>query len=353
MTVRTFTSTALEPLARGLEFGTVNRDRIRANIAIYRSRFDSLAGGRFDVTEAGLQALAMTENFAPALHAEMMGLAQGAEVPPHEIGALNARTEVLGLLRAKTRGECSTVIHVPAGPGAPAAVQTWDWYCLLKDSWLHWTIPQADGSTTRTMTEYGIVGKAGMNTRGIGLLFTILHHAHDGQRIGVPVHVTARAILDGARSITHAAQIAVSARVSASSSINLCSFEKGNGHAITVELNPDGPAYVLPDANGYLIHTNHFLAAEPARHDTEPGSFPDTLLRHAFLTRRLSGTPHPSTEDILTAMRSHAGEAAVCCHRDTSAPEDQQYETLSTVILDLARGEMTVLDGGPCGHVHN
>ena len=46
---------------------------------------------------------------------------------------------------------------------------------------------------------------------------------------------------------------------------------------MTVELYPGGPGFVLPQPNGILVHTNHFLATGLAAFDAEPKAFPDTL----------------------------------------------------------------------------
>jgi|GEM_PF-469042 len=349
--IRHFRSTATDARARGLEFGTAHADRIRTNIGIYQEMFERQAGGSFDMESAGSAALAATQAFAPALYEEMQGMAEGTGVDPALIGMLNARTEILAYLKAGTRGECSSVIHAPVDARAPTAVQTWDWYYALKDSWLVWEIPLADGSVTKTMTEYGIVGKTGLNTRGLGVLFTILHHAHDGRRIGVPVHVVARHVLDSAATITRAAQLAAGADVSASSSINLVSLEHDVSAAMTVELHPGGPGFVLPQANGFLVHTNHFLAPGLAAFDTEPKSFPDTLLRHDLLTRRMAALAEVNARTVLAAMASHSGKgAAVCCHHDPAEAPSMQYETLSTVVLDLEAGSLDVHVGGPCSH---
>jgi isopenicillin-N N-acyltransferase like protein len=348
---RLFRSTATGPRARGIEFGCIHGDKIRANIAIYKGLFDSRAGGSFDATGAGGEALAATKSFAPDLHAEMLGMAEGAGVDPALIGMLNARTEVLALFGAGGRGECSVIIHVAHDAVPPVAVQTWDWFCVLRESWLVWEIPLADGSVTKTMTEYGIVGKSGMNTRGLGLLFTILHHVDDGKRIGVPVHVAARHALDAASNIARAAQMLACADVSASSSINLVSCEDGVSAAMSVELHPGGPGFVLPDARGFLIHTNHFLAPGLSGFDTAPRSSPDTLLRHDLLRRKMAALKEPGERAILSAMASHSGgDGAVCCHREPGADAASAYETLCTVSLDLARGELRVHAGGPCTH---
>lgn len=343
-----FRSTTHDPAERGREFGSTFAARIGDNVRAYRAMFDRLSDGSYDVAAAGRQALTATAGFAPALHDEMLGIAEGAGVEPALIGALNARTEILGAIRAATRGECSAVIHLPPELDAPVAVQTWDWFQIFHDSWLVWEIPLADGSMTKTMTEYGIVGKSGLNTRGLGLLFTILHHTSDGAGIGVPVHVAARWTLDTARDIYRAAQLLASAEVSASSSINIAAYENGIGKAMSVELHPGGPSFILPDAAGFIIHTNHFLAPGPAAHDTEPKSFPDTLLRHDLLRRRLGTSARPTTDDVLAVMASLAGgEGAVSCHPEPGDDPASAYATLSTVILDVKNGALTVLKGGP------
>jgi isopenicillin-N N-acyltransferase like protein len=344
-----FTSTATNPFERGEEFGRAHVAQIKNNIELYQNLFKARGAQNQEVMTWGKQALEATKKFAPDLFEEMMGMAQGAKLDPAFIGMLNARTEILALLQAKTRGECSVVIHVPHDQNPPTAVQTWDWFYALRNSWLVWEIPLADGTTTKTMTEYGIVGKSGLNTRGLGLLFTILHHVEDGKRIGVPVHVAARWALDNARNIAHAAQVLASADVSASSSINLVSHESGVSAAMTVELHPGGPGFVLPNDKGVLVHTNHFLGNDLQAFDTEPKAFPDTLLRYNLLQRRMAALPEVNTKAVLNIMASHSGgEAAVCCHHNREAPAPEQYETLSTVVLDLAGSNLIVKSGGPC-----
>ncbi len=344
---RLYRSTETEPFARGEDFGRTHAARIAATVAGYRTMWRDLDAAH-DPFAPGEMALAATEGFAPHLAAEMRGMASGAGLDPRLIGAINARTEVLGALRAPLRGECSAVIALrDRGSLPPVAVQTWDWYHRFRDTWLVWEIPLADGTITRTMTECGIVGKAGMNTRGLGLLFTILHHADDGNGIGVPVHVIARATLDLGTNIAHAAQIAASAVVTASTSLNLSAWDGRRAAAITVEVHPGGPGFVLPDAAGLLVHTNHFLDARPALSDTEPRRNPDTLLRRDMLIRQLAGGVRDSAQ-VIAAMDSHMfADSALCCHPLPGDPDDQ-YATLATISLNLAKGSMEVHDGGPC-----
>ncbi len=343
---RFFRSAETEPFARGLTFGRTHAARIAATLSGYRTMWEGLRPGH-DPVPAGRAALAAAEAYAPHLAAEMRGMAEGAGLDPALIGALNARTEILAELKAPLRGECSAVLAIPDLDRPPVAVQTWDWFCRFRDTWLVWEIPLEDGTTTRTLTEYGIVGKAGVNSRGIGLLFTILHHARDGEGIGLPVHVAARAALDLGQSLQDAAQRLAAAPVSASSSLNLCCWQKGQALAMTVELHPGGPSFVLADAEGLLVHTNHFLAPEPAAEDTGPRANPDTLLRRDLLLRRLKGGV-TGPEQVLGAMNCHLGDDGALCGHPLPGDNADQYATLATIRLDLAEGQIHVHDGGPC-----
>jgi hypothetical protein len=83
--------------------------------------------------------------------------------------------------------------------------------------------------------------------------------------------------------------------------------------------------------------------------DTEPKAYPDTLLRYNLLQRRMAVLSEVNTKAVLNLMASHSGgESAVCCHHNREAPATEQYETLSTVVLDLASGNLIVKSGGPC-----
>lgn len=346
-----FRSTALEPAARGREFGAAHAAKVRSGVARYRALFERAAQKPFDMADLGAQALMQIRAFAPPLFEEIAGIAEGAGIDVRLVGAINARTEILAYVGAPTRGECSTVVQVDPWSARPVAVQTWDWYAEFADQWLTWEIPHANGHMTTTVTEYGIVGKAGVNGRGLGVHFNILHHERDGAGIGLPVHVASRWMLDSCGALDDALRLLASAPVSASSSLTVIASADDSSAAVSVELYPGGPGFVFPDANGLLVHTNHFLASAAQSGDTETRHYPDTLLRHDLLTRRLARHTRLGPLQVIGAMNNHFGATtAVCCHPDANAPESGQYATLATIVLDVAAGRLDALPGGPCGH---
>ncbi len=349
MTYR-FRSTELDPYRRGVEFGTEHGSAIGRTIAAYRQLFDTAAGCAVDLEHWGTTAFEAITEHAPALADEISGIATGAGIPVTSVAAINARTEILAAVGGRTPSECSTVVALRENR-PPVAVQAWDWYAGLADLWLVWEIPHPAGGLTTTVTEFGIVGKIGVNDRGLGVHFNILHHDRDGLAcsIGVPVHVLARTILDEARDLNHALVRAASAPVSASTSLTLVAAAGDEATAVSVELNPGGVGYALPDADGLLVHTNHFLSTPASLHDTELHNGPDTVVRYDMLRRRLAGRPDIEVTDALAALSSHLlGGGATCCHVDPTLPVAAQFQTLATVVLDVAGGTLIAHPGGPC-----
>jgi isopenicillin-N N-acyltransferase-like protein len=165
------------------------------------------------------------------------------------------------------------------------------------------------------------------------------------------VHVLARSVLDEATDLNQALVRLAGADVSASSSLTLVAARDGESAAVSVELNPGGPGYALPDERGLLVHTNHFLSSPAALHDTELRHGPDSVVRLDMVRRRLAATPRPSEADLIRALHSHLlGGGATCCHPDATLPPASQFATLATVGLDVAAGTITVHRGGPCTH---
>ncbi|WP_455360640.1 C45 family autoproteolytic acyltransferase/hydolase [Streptomyces sp. SYSU K21746] len=358
-----FVSTAVTPRERGREFGETWRSQVAGTVDAYRVLFTR--SGVSGLDGPGAAALAAAEEWAPDLAAEIRGIAEGAALPVTAVAAINARTEILAgravrppasvpgpgsgsgsaSVRAPAPGECTTLVAL-RGPGEePLAVQNWDWYAGLADNWLEWEIPHASGRRTVTLTEYGIVGKIGINDRGVGALFNILHHRHDGGAIGVPVHVVARRLLDEAGSVTDALRILGSARVSASTTITAVGGLRAGKTAIATELWPGGPGHVLPDPDGLLLHTNHFLTQPGAPGDTEPVTAPDTLVRYEVLRRRLTGRGPDLTEaEAREALSDHTGP--VCVHAASGRPDE--FQTLATAQLDFTTCGLRISAGPPC-----
>jgi isopenicillin-N N-acyltransferase-like protein len=338
-----------DPYERGREFGAAHGERVATTVAAYRR----LIGPGVDLDRWGPAVLARIAGWAPDLAEEITGIAAGAGLPPGLVAAINARTELLAAADVLAghppgRDECSVVVDLGRAGGSAVAGQTWDWYVELADNWLVWTIPFPDGRRVTTLTEYGVVGKIGVNARGVGVLFTMLHHRADGRGaggapVGVPVHVVARRVLDEARDPEHAYGLCATAEVSASSSLTMV----GPTGVVCAELWPGGPDRVEPEA-GQLLHTNHFRAARPAAGDEAVERGSTTHVRYAALSGLVADRAGALTPaDLDAALGDHGG--GVCRHPAGAAGPAAAHATLATVRLDLAAADLDVTPGPVCG----
>jgi isopenicillin-N N-acyltransferase like protein len=349
--VRTFTSSVLGPADRGRELGERHRSEVTRTVAAYRRLFAARATRPFEVDSWADRAWATITEVAPTAADEIAGIAEGAKIPVHEVAMLNARTELLAVADPSGPGaECSTVVALPDGC-APVAVQTWDWYAAMADDWFLWTVPHPDGHVVRTVTEYGVLGKIGVSSRGVGVLFNMLRHGDDAlaeeKVLGFPVHLLSRQILDTARDADDAVAQALAASTSASTSITVVDTA---GRSASVELFPGGPGVVRPE-DGLLVRTNHFVSEEGA-----PGCLASTIgpgsgIRRTTLLEAFRARAPVSSDEVVAAMDHHAEEGGVCAHPDVDLDPVLRHATLATVTVDVEARDLRVTAGGPCARL--
>jgi isopenicillin-N N-acyltransferase-like protein len=351
--LRTYTSPPLGPADRGRDFGEHHRTEIARTIAAYRELFAARADHPFDVERWADRAWEVIAEQAPESAEEIAGIADGAGVPVREIAALNARTELLAIAGPPSASECSTVVALPPGQ-APVAVQTWDWYDAMADNWLLWRFEHADGRVVETLTEYGVLGKIGVSTAGVGVHLNLLRHTEDVRDdVGFPVHLLCRRILDTAVGHDDAVAAASAAPVSASSAVTVVDRgdrgDRGDrqGRAVSVELFPGGPG-LLPPEDGVLVRTNHFVTAE-GRDGCQADSIgPGSEIRRKKLLAAFADHAPSGPEEVRAAMLDHDDVGGVCAHPEPALPRPLQHATLATVTLDTQAGRVEATPGGPC-----
>jgi len=333
-------SREFKPAARGLALGATWRPDLERTFTSYVELFAAHGVGMARVREWGDRALAETRAWAPRIAQEIEGVAAGAGLEPWQLGVLNGRTEILAAAAVTGEGECST--SVVLDEIAPRTVQTWDWHDTLRHVMLLRAIEVRPGFGVCTFTEFGIVGKIGVNSAGLGVHFNVLRHGSDNANIGVPVHVVARRILDEATTVDEATELARSARLSASSVLTVVTRSEVRG----LELSPAGVGEL---AGTNLVHTNHFLDPALAPGERTVTSESTTRERLAALDARADALRSPDRDVRAAALRSHREDgAALCAHADPSQPSHMRWESLATVSLDVVESRIDVHEGGPC-----
>jgi isopenicillin-N N-acyltransferase-like protein len=336
-----------DPLARGLGIGNRWREQILGTAKDYTWLFDAAGLDPHTVRAIAEDSFEHLRDWAPELAAEITGIARGTGLRLWEVAALNSRTEIL--VRGAIAGlkECTSAVWLPAGE-PPRALQTWDWIPSISNfTVLRHTSPE--DLTVATFAENGVLGKAGVNSSGLGLLFTLLCHTSDGTAEGVPIHAVARRVLDTARSVADAVDIARSARVSASASFTVVTWDGQAADGATLEISPAG-VVVLPPEEGFLLHTNHFLDPGLAPGDRLAAIGDDTLPRLAELRERRQVLTGASRTEWARGLVCHwADGAPICAHPRPGAPVTDRWETKMMISFDLDRRCLVLQEGGPCG----
>jgi isopenicillin-N N-acyltransferase-like protein len=143
--------------------------------------------------------------------------------------------------------------------------QNWDWAQEFENLAVIVSRKRPDGHKTLQLTEPGVIGKIGFNDSGVGACLNFLTGRNN--RIGVPVHLILRAVLDSA-SIDEALDRIQKAKSSSFSNILV---GDRSGAYVDIELCERNKMTVTyPDKIPF--HTNHFLGgrSEKRSHADDP-----------------------------------------------------------------------------------
>lgn len=346
------------PYHQGEQHGRALRAQIAHNLDVYFDRFLREGGvDRAEVLErAGRYAEAIARQNA-AYTAGMKGIAAGAGISYREVVALNVRYEILyyqyALNTVAAADGCTAFALAPqvTANGHLLLGQNWDWIPEVAGAVLHTT--HRDGLQTLAFTEAGIFGgKIGLNTAGLGLAINgITTTADDWTRLEKPFHLRCYEILRS-RSLDEA--LAVITDTSRACSGNFLIAQVPD-RAVNVEAAPD-VANQLSWQQGQIVHANHFVDPD-ALGVTEP---PDAERRQTSCRRQerlgqlLAAQAPVSVAAARAALRDHnSAPRHICRHEDPEAPVDEQYRTVSSIVMDLQLGEMHASNGPPCENAYS
>lgn len=355
---------------RGVVYGGLARDRIQHSVVTYARLF---AACGIDWAQACARAMAF-EGVIAQLDADLMtelrGMAEGSGQSLASLMALNCRTEILPasfLADAPQRqdaaqaalaanraaglpdwleqaawdpalrdGECTAmgVTAAASRTGQAWLAQNWDWMGRQRQALVVLHTQGPSGQSITTLTEAGMLAKIGINQSGFALGLNILRSVGDGSRLGVPVHVLLRHLLDcrsvaDARACLQALYADSGPGLGAASNVPCADAQ---GHASCFEVSPAGWAEVLPQ-EGVVVHTNHFvcptLLAEQA--PMGPG-----LSSHSRLSTASQHAQQPALgrAELEHFLRDESdGFLSICRSPDPSVPPESRVESVAGIVM--------------------
>jgi isopenicillin-N N-acyltransferase-like protein len=332
---------------RGVQHGSAARDQIAISVNTYHRLFCDFV--RIDwstATELAAEYETSITTFDPELFEEIRGVASGSGFEVAEILALNARSEI-GLSSRIVDG-CTAFAAFDSATQDNATIlcQNWDWRASQREAFVVLKIERPGKPDITMLTEAGIIGKIGFNSRGLGVCLNAIVTAELDPR-GTPLHVILRGILES-RNLGEA--IETVARTPIASAANFLVAQDRAG-AVDIEAAPSAIDILLPE-DDLLAHTNHLQGARVAGvRDLCAQVLPDSYPRLARV-RKLLRQHHGriTTEVAQEILRDHANEPdSICRHEDELGdPEGKRLQSVFSLVMDLREPEVTVTDGPPC-----
>ena len=364
---------------RGRQYGEQARERVRRSVEAYAAVYEDLAGLSWgEVLNLSAAYAGAIERFEPRYLEEMRGLAEGSAQELEAILAINVRTEIMFAAKARAAateargaadedaasplgarstaaedvasppGECTSVAALPevTDSGHTVLAQNWDWLPHTRDTIVVLEAVQDEGPAYVTVVEAGLLAKAGFNSSGLGVATNALVSAQDVGKVGVPYHVSLRALLDAEHL---PAALASLQRAPRSPSANYM-LAHVSGMAVDIEAQPGDYTQLrlVAPAGGLLAHSNHFTTE--GVHDVGIWWMPDSPFRLMRAKTLLAEREGPVSVQLLQRVfADHVNyPSGICAHADPRDRPTEQGETMASLIMDLGEQTLWLADGTPC-----
>jgi isopenicillin-N N-acyltransferase-like protein len=320
---------------RGRAAGAALAEPIHRSLAFYRSFLERRGLEVGDLPRLLGPYRDAAERALPALVVEADGLAEGAEVPPWEVFAVNAFEELEPLLTpaaAAPLERCTAFAVI--GPDGTVLAHNEQWYAGDSGNAAVIVADPDDGPAYASPTVVTCLPAVGMNSAGLAQGVMSLSAEDDGP--GIPRVLVSRLALQAAGLDDHLRRAAIDGR-----SGGYAYVVAEAGRARVVETSASAHA-ILEGPGG---HTNHYLDPElAARGDTSAGSTGRLARLRTLLAEREPRTP----QDAMDILRDHEGDPqAICLHPDP-VDGDEAASVLFSMVCHLEERRMWVAAGNPC-----
>lgn len=332
----------------GRHHGSAARNKVLGSIAFYKNLFQTTC--ELDWPSVRNEASYYTETLeriCPEYLDEMRGVAEGAGVDLLDILALNARTEIVfGLFVEKpqlpTKVDGCTSVALKTASGSSLLAQNWDWMAEQAPNLLvcYVSRPGTNIPDFTMVTEGGVIGKIGLNDRGVGVCLNAIR-ARGVDKSRLPVHLGLRRALES-KSRVEAISRLKEAGIAGSAHILVADTDGATG----LECTSKGVEDLEMDDKGQVVHSNHLLL-EHLDVD-EPPWLRDSPVRVVRMNQLLDET-RSSGEDI-TAKKLYEmfkDQEGYPCSINRAQIGESSNMTVFNIVMELSKKRADVKFGRP------
>jgi isopenicillin-N N-acyltransferase-like protein len=196
---------------------------------------------------------------------------------------------------------------------------------------------QVDGEPEILAVGYGGLGiSVGYNSSGISLTGNEL--SMNDMKMGVPRMLLVRKILS-ARTIGEAIDAAIF-QPRASNYNQVITDENGEIYSI----EGSGTDYeALYAADGYLVHTNHYVSPRMRKYELDPRDITTSMVRYNRANRLMKNNKGKISVDLLRGfLKDHVNRPGSLCRHG------EEVKTTFSIIINLSTKTMLLARGNPC-----
>lgn len=336
------------PQARGQAHGEAFREEIRTLLEGYFEDLEqsSRAHGVEPLTRARALEISGTylgpaEEYAPHLVEEVRGIAEGAGAPFEQVLALNAFLDLYDhLSNAFVKGGCTTLMAPGEIDGRGAVIgQNYDLHSIFAPAAVVIKIVGQDGPDALVYTSAGMLGCAGLNGEGIGVVINNLVPADSGP--GVPYPFVIRGILASER-IGDAIDAVVATPRASGMNYVLCDR---NGEIYDLETTAREYEVTCP-FEGPMAHTNHYLTERlkplERRQWDQRGQ---SILRWGRATRRLLASEQTDGAALREILTDRVNYPLGICRYNELHDGEACGQTICGIVLEPPEGRAWIARG--------
>ncbi len=278
---------------------------------------------------------------------EMIGIAEGADVPFEDVAVLNALEAVT--MDALHLTKCTSL--------AVNDKRTADEHILIahNEDWLPEDEPDVyvvqvtpeDEPPFLAMTYGGLLPNVGFNAAGIAQCCDSVYPSDS--RIGIPRLVVSRAVL-AARTIGEAIRCTLTPQRAAGYN-HLIAHESGELYNVEVSARKFA---VLYGQDGYVVHTNFYLDPQMQAIEDEPDELVGTRVRYYRALRLLLSTSKHTIKTLQAIQRDHINYPnSICNHAVHDLDPLDREKTINALVIDLTAKAMHIAWGNPCANSYH
>jgi isopenicillin-N N-acyltransferase-like protein len=338
-------------LEMGRQIGEACRQQVQHSIADAHVLIDS-AYDQLELTWDGAQIqshkyLPFAEERYPKYVDEMRGIAEGANVAFDDVMTLNAMEAVTTDALHLTRCTSFAVNEQRTADGHVLAAHNEDWVPEDEDDVYVILAKPQDEPPFLAMTYGGLLPNVGFNAYGIAQLIDSVYPSDS--RIGIPRLVVSRAVLASRRISSAIGRALVPHRAAGYN--HMLIHESGELYSIEVSARR---SEILHGTDGYLVHTNHYLAPSMKEVESEPEELIASRVRYFRANRLLRQSQTHSIKSLQVIQKDHVNYSnSICNHAvDWTDPLDRE-KTINAMVIDLTAREMHICWGNPCQNAYH